>query len=376
MYLLILNNRFFRIELFLILLMGSAMANRKDKFPPEEYEHYMELIKEIDPEVNKKLRDCQDMLWSPCIKNALDTEPGIDRGSLKTQGYPIMFIKSMKDLSDDSQKVILKTYTDKYNVLPIIPQITNKERKKFLEGVKAVDHTLYDEITERDPMGIWHIKRDYLGSNMAVSIQGDDGLPLFFIDHTVVDKPWNELLFGIAHELSHYVLGHTGEGYLSRHQSRHPMLAREETLIQEIKKGKKVAGLLPFKETFEKARDRIKENEADRMAVIEFGVSIDDAIAAAKWFVEREGEIQHPHKETFKRTHPMWLSRIKHLESLRNEVELNKEHKVQRKPIDWRQLAERSRKLYRQLEKEHRKIGQEQSEEELEEPEESEEQGE
>jgi len=335
MNLLILNNRFFQ-RLLLTLSIGSAMA--QVDFPREEYEYYMELINEINPRIYRILRECETKLKMPCIKKAID-EPKVHSGNDQTHGYPTMTIESLQDWPGTHQQKILKIYTDWYKDL--IP-INAEERYNFLKGLRAIDPTLYDTIIKVDPKGKNHIRRGDNG--IGVTVSSIDGLPVFYIDSNVIDRPRNELLFSIAHELSHYVLGHNFEEY----QLSHPILADEKIIEQTVKKGKKVAGLLPFEETFKKARQRIQENEADRMAVIEFGINIDDAIARLK-SAAKEGLSQDKYRVTFQSTHPMGPARMKHMESLRVEVELNKIYGIQRKPINWEQLAQKYVEMYRKM---------------------------
>lgn len=111
-----------------------------------------------------------------------------------------------------------------------------------------------------------------------------------------------------------------------------------------------MSGQLVFEGTFNLAQARAREYEADRMAIIDFGITIDDAIAAAKRLLElvKEHEIEMPKKETFKTSQPLWKDRIEHLESLRPEVELNKACKVQRKPVEWKKLAQEYLHKYEQ----------------------------
>lgn len=311
-------------------------------FPKEEYEHYMQLIKEIDPAVHTKLRQCETAIGAPCIEEAVDIEGTVDFGSDETHGYPIIVIKSMKDYDEEGQKNILKVYIDWYNSIKIAPPITPAEQQKVMEILKSIDLTAYEAVAKVDPMGTNHIKRHY-GNGASIAPSPIDGLPEIQIDAECFNLPIGELRFVMAHELAHYVLGHFFEEY----QLSHHILAKEE-VPAELKKGKTVSGKLPFKGTFENAFNRTKENEADRMAIIDFGINIDDGIALAKrWLLEaKEHEIEAPQKATFSSTHPLWASRIKYLESLRREVELNKTRKIRIKPINWQELAEQYMQKY------------------------------
>ena len=317
-------------------------AANADEFPREEYEQYMKIIKELDPEVHDTLQKCEKALGDPCIEPAEAGEwDEVIPKSEDTKGFPIMVIGSKKDFPKDAQKTLLQWpvtwYKNEMNREMPSPMIAEK-REKVLQIIKAVDATLYNAIVKVDPTGEAHFMQDPdLGNAASVSTSAVDGLPEFYIGPEFFDVPWNETLFIIAHEMSHYALGHFFEEY----QLRHRDLTQDATL-RHIK-GKQVGGNLPFQATFEKSRQRIKENECDRMAVIDFGINLDDAIARAKRGVkdQKEYELKAPQKEAFQRTHSLWLDRVKYLESLRNEVELNKVRGRQRTQVDWEKLAQK-----------------------------------
>jgi hypothetical protein len=348
--------RFKRNTWLTLLLMAFAMGPSwaadveedvdDTMFSDEEYEHYMELIRELDPEVHATLEQCEKDLGGPCIDQAGDEEDDrVEDGSEATDGYPIMVIKSMMNLPVGVQKQLLtlpiKWYKDKMK--DMVPRMTTEERQKLLRAIKAVDKSAYNALIKVDPTGENHIKRSHDGGTWT-TVSEVDGYPVLNFEPSVAEQSWNDMLCTIAHELSHYVLGHFYEIYSLSHRE-----LTKEGGSREFK-GKKVAGQLPFNETFEKARSRIKENEADRMMIIQFGINLDDAIAQAKRLLVKAEETysEVPHKETFQEMRPLWVNRIKHFESLRPEVELNKAHNVQRKKINWKQLAREYLKKYKE----------------------------
>jgi hypothetical protein len=286
-----------------------------------------------------------------CIEKASEGVPStIAFASEETKGYPFIVIPSLLELyglpTDEAyQKSILNLWLPLYNDTERIVPITDAERKKIMEVIKSVDPAAYEALVKVDPTGVNHISRDYTGSGATIDASVVDGLPDLQIEPFYSSLPFNELRAVIAHELAHYVLGHFFESYRLSHRI---LKAKTEGAQSFGKKGKKVAGQLPFKETFENARQRVKEDECDRMAIIEFGIPIDDAIAQAKRVLTKvkESELKNPQKETFQSTHPLWAARIKHLESLRSEVELRKAQKKQRKPIDYEALAKKYLKKY------------------------------
>ena len=167
-------------------------------------------------------------------------------------------------------------------------------------------------------------------------------MPIVLLDADEIKLPLREFRYIIAHELGHYVLHSTLDNtrtLTSCPSPAHRVLSTQATM-QELKKGKKISGQLPFEESFQLAYSRVQEHEADKFAVIEMGIPIDDAIANAKRGVEeQDSQLENSKKETFKSTHPLWADRIKQFELLRPEVELNKVRNTKRQSIDWQALA-------------------------------------
>ena len=199
---------------------------------------------------------------------------------------------------------------------PIVPDITGREQKKILRIIKSIDPTLYAELIAVDPTGVDHIQRDYQGA-AGVMPSAKDGLPIFAVSARALKLPTRELRFILAHELGHYALGHYIQDF--EYKVCHPA----------------------FEETFHYAYDRTVEDEADRFAIVEFRIDVDDAVALAKrWSLEvQEDELRNPEKKTFQRTHPLWVTRIQHLNELRREVELLKAKNMRPKQINWKALA-------------------------------------
>jgi hypothetical protein len=319
------------IGLSMLCVTGLLWADELGKkgFPQEEYEHYMKLIAEIDPDMHETLKQCELELGGPCIDRALVGEK--DRvmfGTEETEGYPILVMNSLMDRLLDAQKERLQKLMGAYKK-HVVPLMKTAERQKLLLGLKAVDPDLYDAIIAVDPTGENHIKRSQKVTSAYFSTE--DGLPLFYVDKDLVDGPYEETLFVLAHELSHYVLDHIFRPATVVHREFSKEVAPQEFKI----KGKKVAGQLPFVETFQKARTRVQETEADRMAVIDFGIPIDDALCWLEKAIKRENRSA----TTFQRTHPFAADRIKYLRELCPEIELRKAQKKKRKKIDYNVLA-------------------------------------
>jgi Zn-dependent protease with chaperone function len=245
----------------------------------------------------------------------------------------IIVVSSFNMEMEEKQKEASKTTSP-------IPAISATEQSKIMEIIKNLSPSLYEAMIKVDPTGADHIKRreeKYKPSArlnlVGVLPSAKDGLPVVYIESRVIQIPEKQLRFIIAHELGHYALQHPLESPILTHR-----VLRKLGAI-EFKKGKKISSQLPFTETFEFAFSREKEFEADRFAIIELDIPIDDAIAAAKEWIAESEELKKHETPTFKSTHPLSTARIDQFENLRREVELNKIHG--RKPIDinWKKLA-------------------------------------
>jgi hypothetical protein len=199
--------------------------------------------------------------------------------------------------------------------------MTAEERQKILRAIKTLAPELYTLMIQVDPTGEKHILKDYYNKTLvSVRPSFDTGLPIIGVGEKAFGGAWEEMLFTIGHELSHYVLGHQLDEY-------HHDYAPGNLLV--------------------KARNRLRQNEADRMSILEFGNSVDAGIATAKGWLQRSQELtlNAPHKETFKDTHPLSVDRIKNMEALRSEAELNKARNRPQTPINWKELVEGYKKI-------------------------------
>lgn len=301
-------------------------------FPKAEYDHYMKLMSEIDPYVHEQLKASHKEIGSPFIERD-EGNDRIEHRKEDTYGYPIIFLSSMLDKPECEQKAILSFYAQKYRLLD--QHATPEERRYILELMRLIDPSLYDAIVEVDPTGINHILwSDFFGISLTSS--DIDGLPIILIDrHTLAHlNPYEQQAF-LAHELGHYVLKH-----LQRAQTpSHDYFFERASDNRSFAKGKKVAGQLAPYETFRLAAERIQEHEADRSAILDFGIDIDIMLSAARKIIDLSAQLGDIDGPTFQRTHPLWVDRIKHLESLRSEVELRTAKQEPLKRFDWKMLA-------------------------------------
>lgn len=319
-------------------------------FSKEEYEKYMGMIKKIDPTVYAQMKKGEALTRIPALKGARNGSMVAD-GTEETQGYPTMYLQVLDQAApyyrEEDQISLFTTLVNEYKDRPISPPITKREQKLVMDTIKYLAPDLYAAIIKVDPTGKNHITRDYtVGVGASVVASKVDGLPEISLDMDEAKLPLKEFRFSIAHELGHYVLEHDILQNTKLATPIHRALGKQGA-TDEFKKGKKVSGQLPFEETFQNAYSRIDESEADRFAVIEMGIPIDDAISLAKRDLAKyESDLQNPEKEMLKRTHPLWKARIEQLESLRREVEINKARKAKPKPINWQALAEEYMQKY------------------------------
>jgi hypothetical protein len=327
-----------------IAFISKKYAQTRDySFPKDGSDYWMRLIQEVSPKVYKELKECEEVSGKSCLEIGMQGGIEIKPGK-KTNGYPIMVIDPIIQFQyrGSNLKDYLKSHINDIN--DYSDYILSKNERMFvLDIIKSFAPQLYEEIVAIDPNGYDHIARDSDPLNAEASLSIPDGFPLIRIGSGIIGLPIKWARFIIAHELGHYALEH-----LSGWSIKHPALQKPGTL--EFKKGKKVSGQLPLKESFQHAYTRILEFEADRFAVMELGVSIDDAIA---WRKERALTTLEPEspisRETFKRAHPLSHARIDQLEGLRREVELRKAQNRQPKPINWKELAERYRQRLKKL---------------------------
>lgn len=285
-----------------------------DLFGKQEYKYYLNLIYDLDPETYRHLTQCSFDRGKPCIEKLEPNGfPVVESNNKRADSFVRMRFPSMLDKSLEEQTNILKYLIMLYNIPPVHPL----EIQATLLIIKALAPELYAAILEQDPTGEHHIKRFY-GHSFAITISKDDGLPVILVGPGALAQPPEQSVAAMAHELSHYTLGHL----LSRTPT-HPH--RPDVNI-----------------IYNHAYSRVKEYEADRGQVLDFGIPISDSITSAENMLKETNEPipSGPQRETFKRTHPFWSYRLEHFKSLAPEVELRKAHNKGRTVFDWKKLAD------------------------------------
>ena len=296
-------------------------------FPPEEYEEYMRIIKDLNSQTYEKLRTCEKELGHPCLKEGEEYKKTFPTS--KTHGYPLIIFESLKNWNKTLKKPYLQSIILGYKP---VPAITQQERVKVLNIIKELAPQLYEKIITVDPTGEDHIKQ----GNTSMSFSAKDGLPLLRIDNEKLNESDEKLRWIIGHELSHYVNRDMKDICTWTHKN----MSSKESSSQEYAPGRKIANQLPLEETFRNAQSRVREYAADAGSVLLFGTSIDAGLKFLEASAKNEIS-EDPKKETFKITHPLsGFGRKDHLESLRAEVERRKASGQKPAPIDWDMLID------------------------------------
>lgn len=306
-----------------LYVTGAAQDIPSNFFTQDEYEHYMQLIKQISPKVHAQLTGCAQELGEPCLEKSENNRSYVAPGTSLSNGHPTIVLASLRNQSEAQQKEILKHLIDRYTAIKNTLPITSTEQEDILTIIQDIAPELHSQLINLNKKVIHpytqkqlihtvkdHIRRNY-DSGLAVNVCPFDGFPIIWIDQdSFIDNPDPQEQFkaAIAHELGHYVLQH---------------LQNNQKTLNPV-----------FKE-LRKAYSRIQEFEADRSMVLDFNIPSSLAIENAKTLQMQED----PSTKTFKSSHPLWADRIKHIESLLPEVELKQAHKQGRKIFDWQRLA-------------------------------------
>jgi len=301
---------------------GAAPLSDPSLFPEETYNAIMLLIADLNFTAFELLMKCHELEKRACILQSNTIPPGIYYHTDRKYEYPNIILDPdiMLDTPDDI-KDQLNYYADEYSksVAKYIPSV---KRLAVLEVIAKIAPALHTLITTFDPTGKNHIQNDINPMNASIAILISDGLPLFIIGNYFIDETDGEKQFTIAHELSHYVLGH---------------ITHKKGLPNETEEDEVRPGLLKINETFSNSQQRIREFEADRFAVLGFGIDVNDAIK----YMQNEVIQDHEHavpKETFKRTHPLFSARLQQLQQLKYDLEMG-HIKAQIADINWEELA-------------------------------------
>lgn len=315
-----------------VVLAASLYADcsKENYFGKADYESLMQLVAQISPDAHRELIACESRSGCQCIRKAVDTDTKvipIDEGN-----YIIIIEPEFLGIIDEpSARDYLKTLFDSY-ADPVSRQNSNlralKEGKvkQVLEIVQSIDPAAYHAITKKDPTGKEHITIDPAISAIAgLAPSTKDGLPSIYVDKDLFFTfPRNEQRFILAHELGHYKMGHFKEAF-------------------------KLKSAPPDRILLSNAHNRNREHEADRIAILDFGINLDDAISFVKSRITatKEQELKKwGYIKGLKLTHPFWEERLKHLEGLRRELEIKKAPIL---PVDYDALSQKYFKALKKM---------------------------
>jgi len=248
------------------------------------------------------------------------------------QEHPLCVNRKKHLVSLQRELEVKRTHPKKINWLDLaqkhIEEYEQANRSELLDIIKSIDPHLYTFLIKHDPTGQEYIRINDESRNASVRTNRENGLPVFIISPTFLDLfTTSAKRFIIAHELSHYILGHRFERAL--YPFTHTGIHAKQTFL-------------------ENAYSRVHEDEADRSAIMNFGIPLDEGIAALERSFEITGEnaLHNPHKQTFKQDHPLYVHRKQHLKSLRRELEARK---ALPKQIDWQALAQHQLKEIQEI---------------------------
>lgn len=309
------------INSYVLSLIGAASDTPAHLFAPDEYEHYMQLIKEVSPKVHMQLRNCANELGEPCVEKSENSTSYVVPGTSLSNGHPLIIFASIRNKSVQAQKKIISLLVAQYTKIKDTLPITKTETKDILNIIKEIAPELYSKLSNLNEEVIHpytqkklthtvqdHIRR-YYNNGFAINVCPFDGLPIIWVDQdSFIDNPDPEEQFkaAIAHELGHYVSKH--------------LIESDQTRLKQ----------------FEKAYLRTHEYEADRSMVLDFDIPINIAIENAQTLQQQDND----DIQTITSTHPLWVDRIKHIESLQAEVELKKAHSRGKTHFNWQTLAD------------------------------------
>jgi len=231
---------------------------------------------------------------------------------------------------EDSPPINIENKINKQYNEYIQEKTLQANQKKILSIIKDLAPELHKKIIEFDPDGSKHI---IAGDGLAVRCITDDGLPIIKVDANFINESTGYQRAGIAHELGHYALEHlvmrnttynenSGEAFTNK------LLNSKKTDAIQIKSSQK--GLDPNKAMTD-AYVRTYEYEADRFAMINMGVSFEDAESMIKSFNDSTKGCR-----TFTVDHPLDENRLKQFQAIKVEMELLKNSpSAKPAPINW-----------------------------------------
>ncbi len=308
------------LVIFTVLFAATESYCAETYLSEKDYEQSMGFIRAMSPDAHAKLEDCKMRNGVPCLKEG--QKSSLDISTVRAYGYPLLIL-TYDILFNPKQKSGFCSFIDQYAdyKAPIIEE----EREAFLQELQSIASELYEEFRKIDPTAKDHIIRyPHSAYNNAAYVSRKDGLPVIAVGTGWLDSPARR--WALAHELGHYVLGHLG-----------------------IIERKKTTGPLDFKELAKEDYSNNKEYEADKFAIVDLRISLDDPTRAhlEEYATKQSKEYDDAtsyEKATFESTHPLWKKRIKYMEHLEREIKEYKDYYGDNPtPIDWASLAEEYR---------------------------------
>lgn len=327
--------------------------NDEYSFPEQEYKHYLNLFKEINPKVFYELKDCEIGAINTCLSRVKSPDKFY---IFELDDYkPSLGMPSLMSLCIEEQKLKIFEYSKLYQqaIDRYRARISEEEIIEVLNYIKLLAPNLYDIYMEIDhegnPLYRSHIIR---GPDLACDCSAKDGYPIIMVGKNFMSESDGDKRFGIAHELSHYLLGHVLSSENDEREVKYNFIQElhgrsfaeagyDLSDIDIISKPKLDQDLksefLNFGETFYNSYSREQEFEADRSAALEFGVNPIDGVNWLARMIKEDEKNEIIDMGTFNETHPKNYARIEQLNILNRELPLRRQ--LSPAAINWHELA-------------------------------------
>jgi len=174
--------------------------------PADEVEHWMNLIREIDPQAYEALEKA-----GPEKHFRYDKVPNVtvlDFG----EDAPVIYIgRTQKDLPIEAQKNMLEWPLEHFTEFVILP-LSEEEKEYWLNLIRTIDvqrgTNLYALFKDAEARGLKPIKRDPFDATGGSMDEAPDGSPVLNVGAELRNEPLDEQMWTLGHELTHYIEKH------------------------------------------------------------------------------------------------------------------------------------------------------------------------
>jgi len=322
----------------------STEFEKEKYFSDEEYEYLMEIISKVNFHTFNKLKAYEMLTSKPSLEKYIDKNPRFKDQLLDVRPVPgheddcLNLLLDPKLLHYDEGFLRMLFSIDPNYALEMASLCIQRTTHIF-QIIKSIDRQLYEEIIAVDPNGLSHIQILYEdGYGFGISFSQEDGLPIFIVEESAFEWSLEEQRFCLGRELGRYVLGHFYD------------IAKYKKLIWVLANDKMTMRQLHFMRMFENVFLKKFEDEANRFAVLDLGLSIDDGINNAKKFAEKEYKPISFEEDILNDKYLFWTERIQYFNELYWLAQKLKSYEAQsKKEINWKEIAKSYLKLHEEL---------------------------